>query len=264
MDPADPDWDEGEKPDTTNGPTLVRNLGLVINKVGNPLALMDTSPFRIEVYKDYEEATGILTNQIAKLEQSIPASKYTGGSLSTFSMAASLRIVQEGAEHTLQFQTEKIVPAQIADASKHEIVPGIHIMFPPRISTKAEKDGTGQYLAAVDIADMCTIAPGDDPAAVAFTVTDAPGPLIDIDESSTYETACQTQLCYVIKFNSASAIEPTQFKVLLKNLVNPESIYPAAKIKIRTMLRYAGSTEEKDKRYYFIDEADFDSNFHAD
>lgn len=101
MDPADPDWEEGNKPDNGEGSSLVRNLDLKINKVGNPLALMDTSPFRIEVYKDYEEATGILTNQIAYLEQSIPASKYTGGSLSTFSMAASLRIVQEGAEHTL-------------------------------------------------------------------------------------------------------------------------------------------------------------------
>ena len=254
----------GKKPKKKTGATEVRKLDLTLENVGHPLALMDTSPFEIEIWKDYDAATGP-SGKIAYLQIPIPASKYVGGALSTFSMSALNRIVQEGDEHTLLFETEKIVPAQAADASKYEIVPGIHIMFPPRIGTHEPKDEqTSQYdPVAVDLKDKCVITPGAT-AANTFTVKTTPGPLITIDESSTYDVDCQAQLCYVIAFNSDAAIQPTQFQVLLKNIVNPESIYPAADIRIRTMLRYSDSTEEKDKRYYFIDEATFDSGFHAD
>ena len=179
-------------------------------------------------------------------------------------MEASLATVQEGETHTLWVTSTNLVPAQAASVLKHQIVPGIHIMFPPTIGTKEPVSETTNLYEppAVDLLDKCVITPGDD-AANPFVVNTAQPTKVTIDQSSTYDVACQTQLCYTIAFNSLDNIQPTQFKILLKNLVNPESVAPAAKIKIRTMLRYPESTEEKDKDYYFIDEATFDSSFIA-
>jgi hypothetical protein len=69
-------------------------------------------------------------------------------------------------------------------------------------------------------------------------------------------------LCYTIAFNSPARIQPTEFKVELQNIINPESVYPAAEITLRTMLKYDKDVGAR-ARYFFIDEATFKSGFRA-
>jgi hypothetical protein len=84
----------------------------MISDVGNPLALMETSDFVIEVWKDYDKGTNTLSKQIATtVDLKVPAEKFVSGELSKFSMTATKEIVQEGEKHTLTFTSQNAVPS---------------------------------------------------------------------------------------------------------------------------------------------------------
>ena len=78
--------------------------------VGNPLALMETDSFGIEVWAEFDGTT--LSKQIAfAKELKIPASKFVAGELTKFSMTAVNEIVQEGSSHTLTFTSQSAIPS---------------------------------------------------------------------------------------------------------------------------------------------------------
>ena len=84
----------------------------MIMDIGNPLALMETANFGIEVYKEYDKATNTLTQHIASAKDlKVPAKIYVSGALSVFKMTAVLKIVQEGDSHTLTFKSQNAVPS---------------------------------------------------------------------------------------------------------------------------------------------------------
>ena len=90
--------------------------------------------------------------------------------------------------------------------------------------------------------------------ASSVTIAKAPGgaasvsisgtPEVEEDTGLLYNYDCQlvTQLCYLIKFEGTGNISPTTFKVTVKGIKNPESIYPAGKLIITTMMKYGGET----------------------
>jgi hypothetical protein len=165
---------------------------------------MDTGVLRVEIWKDYDTAVTQddgLSGQIAYLEATIPSTKYEGGSLSDFSMAATLRTVQEGEEHTFRFKTAHVVPSQAAITDKlPAVVPGIHIVLPPtmRVDLKAGKpNGTP---------GLCTITPGPESLADPAQKFTASAAKVTLDESSDYDSICQTQLCLIIGFKSDTPI----------------------------------------------------------
>jgi hypothetical protein len=84
----------------------------MIMDIGNPLALMETSNFGIEVYKEYDKVTNTLSKQIAMAKDlKVPADKFVSGEISVFSMTAELKIVQEGDKHTITFKSQNAVPS---------------------------------------------------------------------------------------------------------------------------------------------------------
>lgn len=61
----------------------------MIMDIGNPLALMETANFGIEVFKEYDKATNTLSLPIASAKDlKVPASKFVSGELSVFKMTA--------------------------------------------------------------------------------------------------------------------------------------------------------------------------------
>jgi len=84
----------------------------MIMDIGNPLALMETANFGIEVFKEYDKVTNTLSKQIAMAKDlKVPADKFVSGEISVFSMTAELKIVQEGDKHTITFKSQNAVPS---------------------------------------------------------------------------------------------------------------------------------------------------------
>ena len=45
-----------------------------------------------------------------------------------------------------------------------------------------------------------------------------------VDTSGTYNELCQLFLCYVIEFNTAADITPGSIKLIISDMLNPESV----------------------------------------
>lgn len=63
-----------------------------------------------------------------------------------------------------------------------------------------------------------------------------------VDTSALYKEECQITLCYLVEFSNTGSFNPGEFKVIIKNLLNPESVAKTKDITITTMMKYTGDT----------------------
>jgi hypothetical protein len=65
-------------------------------------------------------------------------------------------------------------------------------------------------------------------------------------------------LCYTIEFNTAADITPGSIKVVISNMLNPESVQTTKGIEVTTLVKFAG-----DKIFYKIDTVTVVSGYQA-
>jgi hypothetical protein len=83
-------------------------------------------------------------------------------------------------------------------------------------------------------------------------------PTYTVDESGTYNELCQLFLCYIVEFNTANDITPGSIKLIIKNMLNPESVQTTKEIEVTTLMRYSTDTI-----FYKIDTVTVASNYQA-
>lgn len=79
-----------------------------------------------------------------------------------------------------------------------------------------------------------------------------------MDTSGTYNELCQLFLCYVIEFSAANDITPGSIKVVISNMLNPESVQTTKDVEVTTLMKYASDTI-----FYKIDTVTVKSNYQA-
>jgi hypothetical protein len=79
-----------------------------------------------------------------------------------------------------------------------------------------------------------------------------------VDTSGTYNELCQLFLCYVIEFSTAKDITPGSIKVVISNMLNPESVQTTKDVEVTTLMKYASDTI-----FYKIDAVTVKSNYQA-
>ena len=79
-----------------------------------------------------------------------------------------------------------------------------------------------------------------------------------MDTSGTYNELCQLFLCYVIEFSTANDITPGSIKVVISNMLNPESVQTTKDVEVTTLMKYAS-----DNIFYKIDTVTVKSNYQA-
>ena len=155
-----------------NANSINQLLEVQFSQIKNPFSVRDTSPFVIQVFKDWSAANG-LENQIIQTNAKILLSHYSVNSLTFGSLTATNKIVQEATTHTYEFTTSSIIPGTSPGGAASDIMPAFHIFFPRALT----KDETNQQ------ADVITIS-GTNSVSVSGT------PSYEVDASLNYNELC--------------------------------------------------------------------------
>ena len=214
---------------------------VTFTNIGNPFSVRDTSSFNIEIFKSWDGTpkTGYSQKIIESPVSIITADKYEFGQVEQLQVTATNYTVQEHPTHNFEFDIQNLIPG----TSRTDIQPAFHVLFPTAFIK--DPNNAGNNVISISSVDG------------SFSVTGTP--TFTTDVSLTYNTACQLNLCYVIKFNVASDIAAgKRVKIAIANLENPESIFPCGDMTISSMMQYTG-----DPQFYKIDSETIASNFIA-
>ena len=114
-----------------------RRVEAFFQQIKNPLAVRETSPFKIEVFKDWSEGTGLTKKIIETKVSTIAARLFKVGQIEQVKLTATNTLVQENSEHTLVFTSSNEVPGTAGEGAYAGISPAIHVKYPPTFSLSA-------------------------------------------------------------------------------------------------------------------------------
>jgi hypothetical protein len=122
---------------------ILQKMSITFEKLTNPYAVLQTSPFKIEVFKKWSEAQGLSLKVQETISPSVPRTLYQFGQLEKVKLAAKNSTVQEVTAHTVTFTTLDLIPGSSGSGADKGIKPAFHVYFPDQISRDQSKSIQG-------------------------------------------------------------------------------------------------------------------------
>jgi hypothetical protein len=109
---------------------IQRTMQLQFEDIILPYAKRSTSPFKVEVYKEWSLTEGLSRAIIFGEKSFMDESLFETNDVENIAMTASNYQVQEAGTHFFEFTITSVIPGTVIDAS---IQQGLHIKFPPSL-----------------------------------------------------------------------------------------------------------------------------------
>lgn len=118
-------------------------INIDFSLIKNPYSVRNSSPFKMQIYKEYNKVTDVLSVFIAETKTSIiPAAMYTKNIVTGISLAVLDPIVQEASTQTYTFTTKSDMPGGTLAGASSGMMSAIHIFFPIVITKDASNTGS--------------------------------------------------------------------------------------------------------------------------